>query len=62
MAFAITYRHVTRPIGAATTFVGNEMQISEAVNRLEREGYEVTGIDPPPINLILRGRAPPHWR
>lgn len=60
MAFAITYRHEKRPIGAAMTIVGNEMQITEAVDRLEREGYEVTGIDPPPINLILLGKAPPY--
>jgi hypothetical protein len=59
MAFAITYRHEKRPIGAAMTIVGNEMQITEAVDRLEREGYEVTGIDPPPINLILQGKALP---
>lgn len=60
MAFSITYRHATRPRGAAMTIVGNEMQITEAVARLEREGYEVTGIDPPPINLILLGKAPPY--
>ena len=62
MGFAITYRHVTRPIGAATTIVGNEGQITDTVARLEREGYEVTGIDPPPINLILHGKAPPYRR
>jgi hypothetical protein len=60
VAFAITYRHVSRPLGAAMTIVGNEMQITEAVARLERDGYEVTGIDPPPINLILLGKAPPY--
>ncbi len=60
MGFAITYRHVTRPIGAATAIVGNETLITEAVARLERDGYEVTGIDPLPINLILLGKAPPY--
>ena len=62
MAFAITYRHVTRPIGAATTIVGNEKQITATIDRLEREGYEVTGIDPPPLNLILLGKAQPYQR
>jgi hypothetical protein len=42
------------------TIVGNERQITETVARLERDGYEVTGIDPPPINLILLGKAPPY--
>jgi len=32
MAFAITYRHVTRPIGAATTIVGNEKQITATID------------------------------
>jgi len=58
VAFAITYRHVRRLIGAGTTIVGNEGQITAAVDRLEHDGYEVTGIDPPPINLILLGKAP----
>jgi hypothetical protein len=62
MAFAITYRHVSRPIEAATVIVGNERQITDAVDRLEREGYDVTGIDPPPINLILLGKAPAYRR
>jgi len=42
------------------TIVGSEMQITETVARLEHDGYEVTGIDPPPINLILLGKAPPY--
>jgi len=62
MAFAIRYRHGRRPIGAATTIVGNEGQVREAVDRLVREGYEVTGIDPQPINLVLQGKTPPDRR
>jgi len=58
MAF-VFYRHPRHPNEVSATIAGSEWAITAAVERLEREGNEVTGITPPPSNLILQGRFPP---
>jgi hypothetical protein len=58
MAF-VFYRHSHRPNELSATIAGSEWAITAAVERLEREGNEVTGIIPPPTNRILQGKFPP---
>jgi hypothetical protein len=53
MAF-VFYRHPRRPNEVSATIVGSEWAITAAVERLEREGNEVTRIVPPPTDLILQ--------
>jgi hypothetical protein len=60
MAF-VFYRHSRRPNEVSATIAGSERAITAAVERLEREGNEVTGIIPPPTKLILQGKLPPRW-
>jgi hypothetical protein len=57
MAF-VFYRNPRRPNEVSVTIAGSELAITAAVERLEREGNEVTGIIPPPTDLILQGRFP----
>jgi hypothetical protein len=59
MAFIISYRDPRAPTIAGATIVGTESQIAEATEHLERQSYEVTHVTPPPIGLILEGKAPP---
>jgi hypothetical protein len=58
MAF-VFYRHPRRPNEVSVTIAGSGWAITAAVERLEREGNEVTGIIPPPNNRILQGKYPP---
>jgi hypothetical protein len=46
MAF-VFYRHPRRPNEVSATIAGSVWAITAAVERLEREGNEVTGIMPP---------------
>ena len=57
MAFTVVYRDGKRPFGVGMMIVGNESQLADAIDRLERDGYEVTNIDPPPLSLALREKA-----
>jgi hypothetical protein len=61
MAFVIAYRHPQRPNIRGACIVGSQLQVKEAIERLRREGCEVTRITPPPISLILLGQAPRLW-
>jgi hypothetical protein len=58
MAF-VFYRHPRRPSKVSATIAGSNWAITAAVQRLEREGNEVTAIMPPPTDLILHGKLPP---
>ena len=58
MAF-VFYRHPRRPNEVSVTIAGSKWAITAAVERLEREGNEVTGIIPPPTDLSLQGKFPP---
>jgi hypothetical protein len=58
MAF-VFYRHSHRPNDVSVTIAGSEWAIIAAVERLEREGNEVTGIIPPQSNLMLQEKYPP---
>jgi hypothetical protein len=58
MAF-VFYRHSHRPNEISAAIAGSEWAITATVERLEREGNEVTGIIPRPTNLILQGKLPP---
>lgn len=57
MAF-VFYRHPRRPNEVSATIAGSELAIIAAVERLQREGNEVTAIIPP-TNVILQGKTPP---
>jgi hypothetical protein len=57
MAF-VFYRNLRRPNEASVTIAGSELAIRAAVERVQREGNEVTAIMPP-NNLILEGKNPP---
>jgi len=59
MAFIVSYRDPRAPTIAGATIVRSESQIAEATVRLGRQGYELTRVTPPPIGLILEGKAPP---
>jgi hypothetical protein len=56
MAFVITYRDPRRPGVASAKIVGSELQVGEALERLQHEGCEITRITPPPLTLIVSGR------
>jgi hypothetical protein len=58
MAF-VFYRHPRRPSEVSATIAGSEWAITATVERLEREGNEVTGIIPPPTNRFLQRKIPP---
>ena len=57
MAF-VFYRHPRSPNEVSATIVGSKWAIAAAVERLEREGNEVTSIIPPPADLIHPRKAP----
>lgn len=57
MAF-VFYRDPRRPNEVSVTIAGSAWAITTTVERLEREGNEVTGIIPPPTNLIPQKRVP----
>jgi hypothetical protein len=61
MAF-VFYRHPRRPSEVSVTIAGSEWAISATVERLEREGNEVTDIIPPPTNRLLQGKIDPGSR
>jgi hypothetical protein len=56
MAF-VYYRNLRRPNEVSVTVAGSKRAISTAVERLEREGNEVMGIIPPPIDSSFKKRA-----
>ena len=56
MAF-VFYRNPLRPNEASVTIAGSELAITAAVERLEREGNEVTAIIPPPTDRASQGSA-----
>jgi len=58
MAF-VFYRHPCRPNDVSATIAGSKWAITAAVERLEREGNEVTDIIPPPTDLVLQGKLRP---
>jgi hypothetical protein len=58
MAF-VFYRHPRHPNEVSVTIAGRGSAIAMVVERLEREGNEVTSIIPPPANHIIRGSIPP---
>jgi hypothetical protein len=53
MAF-VFFRDPRRPNEVSATIAGSEWAIMAAIERLEREGNEVTGIVPPPSDRILQ--------
>jgi hypothetical protein len=48
MRFVIEYRDPRQPRTAGVTLVGSESQAKTVVERLRREGFEVTSIISPP--------------
>jgi hypothetical protein len=58
MPFVITYRDPRRPDLAGATIVSSEPQVHEAVERLARDGFEVTLITPPQKATIMYPPAP----
>jgi hypothetical protein len=60
MAFVITYCDPHHANSEGVTIGGDELEVREAIERLRREGYEVTSITPPPVSLTLEGEALPH--
>ena len=60
MAF-VFYRHPRRPNEASAIIAGSNWAITAAVQRLEREGNDVTDIMPPPTDLVLQGKLRPRW-
>jgi hypothetical protein len=54
MAFVITYRDPRRPGVASAKVVTTELQLREALERLQSEGCEVTRITPPPLSPSFR--------
>ena len=47
MRFVIEYQDPRKPRTAGVTLVGSEAQAKTVVERLQRDGYEVTNITPP---------------
>jgi hypothetical protein len=58
MSFVITYRELRSPKNEGVCIVGSERQVGETLDRLGREGYEVTRITPPHKG-IPSGKTPP---
>jgi lysylphosphatidylglycerol synthetase-like protein (DUF2156 family) len=58
MAFVITYHDECHANSAGVTIVGKEAEVREAIERLRREGYEVTSITPPLTNPAISERSP----
>ena len=48
MTFVITYRDPRYPNSGGASFVGNTLQVREAIEHLRSKGYQVTRISPPP--------------
>jgi hypothetical protein len=57
MAIVITYRELRSPKNEGVCIVGSDRQARETLERLGREGYEVTRITPP-IRHIPSGKTP----
>ena len=57
MSFLIAYRDPRHPKSVGASIVGSELQVKDVIKRLRREGYEVTGTEPPltlqPVPLDL---------
>jgi hypothetical protein len=47
MTFVIAYHDPGHANSAGVTVAGSELDAMDAIERLRREGYEVTGITPP---------------
>jgi hypothetical protein len=47
MTFVIAYRYPRHANSAGVTIASSEPDVTEAIERLGREGYEVTSITPP---------------
>jgi hypothetical protein len=58
MAIVIAYRELRSPKNEGVCIVGSERQVRETLERLGREGYEVTRITPP-LKAIPSGKTPP---
>jgi hypothetical protein len=57
MAFVIAYRELRSPKNEGVCIAGSERQVRETLERLGREGYEVTRITPP-LKGIPSGKTP----